>query len=643
VKTHCVTFQPDDSTVRVESGQSILDAAKAAGIALNSVCNGDGVCGKCRVLIKSGPVRAAPTMFLDRDDIQHGAALACLTFPSGDVVVEVPVESRRADAPHFTHEDAVRFGDVRPLVGEGTTYPPLPLVRKIHLELPEPTIGDSLPDQERLYKAVREHEDAPIMQTGLAVLRRLPGVLRSCGWDVTLLLGSRGGTVEVVDVEPGNTAHANYGVAVDLGTTTVVAHLVDLTTGETLGTSARYNSQSSFGEDVIARIMYAEKENGLRTLQETVVKDINSLISAVVVDADVRLSDVTCIALAGNTTMTQLLFGLDPGAIRRQPYVPCAMNPPVVRAAEVGITINGRGLLTVFPCVASYVGGDVVSDVLVAEMTRTEDLSLLIDLGTNGEIVLGNSEWLMCCSASAGPSFEGGGISCGMRATSGAIEWITLGEGGAVTDCGIVAGGKPLGLCGSGLIDTVAGLLTVGCIDRGGRFVEERCGDRLRETDGGERAFLLFPGEETGSGRDIVLTAADITNLIHSKGSVYMAADCLLTHVGLTFQDVTKVYIAGGFGNHLRVEQAIRIGLLPDVDRSVFEVLGNGSVQGAKIALLSEHGLQYAREHIAPAMTSVELSTSHQYMNEYTSCLFLPHTDMEKFPSVAALADRREN
>jgi len=634
VRTYAVTFQPENRTVRAAAGRSLLDAAKAAGIAINSICNGDGVCGKCRVLVKSGKVTAKPNMFLDRHDIQRGAALACQTYVAGDVVVEVPPESRTGGIPILAADDVDRFGKVSVPAGEATVFPPAPLVRKVYLELPPPSLDDSLPDQERVYRALRERQDIPVMQTGLAVLRRLSETLRQNDFKVTLLLGSRGGTVEVVDVEPGDTAAANYGVAADIGTTTIVAHLVDLASGRTLAANARYNSQSAFGEDVISRILYASSAEGLRQLQETVVSDINGLISALVVDAGVRLADVTCVSCAGNTTMAHLLFGLDPGHIRRDPYIPCAMSPPVIRAAEVGITINARGLLTALPCVASYVGGDVLADVLAAEMTRSEDLSLLIDMGTNGEIVLGNSEWLMCCSASAGPSFEGGGISCGMRATAGAVEWLALGPGGQVAECRVVGGSRPLGLCGSGLIDAVAGLLSVGCIDRAGHWVPETCGRRLQQTDSGEKAFVLFPGQDTALGRDIALTEADISNLIHSKGSIYMAADCLLNHLGFTFQDVRHIYIAGGFGNHLRVEQGIQIGLLPDVDRSVFHVLGNGSVLGAKTVLLSEHALRYVQDRIAAAMTYVELSASHKYMNEYTSCLFLPHTDVECFPSV---------
>jgi uncharacterized 2Fe-2S/4Fe-4S cluster protein (DUF4445 family) len=332
--------------------------------------------------------------------------------------------------------------------------------------------------------------------------------------------------------------------------------------------------------------------------------------------------------------MIHLLLALDPSNIRREPYVPCLTACPTLRASEVGISIHPRGLLSALPCVGAYVGGDVVADVLVSGMTRSADLSLLIDLGTNGELVLGNGEWLVCCSASAGPAFEGGGIRCGMHATHGAIERVNMAEGGRVVDWTVVDGGKPLGLCGSGLIDVVGELLRVGCIDRRGHYVPAVCQERLRIGEADEPEFVLFPGEETALGRDIVLTESDIQNLIRSKGSVFMGAECLLDYVDAKFEDVRHVYIAGGFGSYLRIPQAVDIGLLPDLPPERFRFVGNGSVQGAKMALLSRDALKYAEDHIAGMMTYLELSTHHKYMNEYSSCLFLPHTDIEKFPSV---------
>ncbi len=641
MKTHSITFLPENTTVQAASGKSVLEAAAAAGIAINSICAGDGVCGKCRVIIKSGKVTAKPNMFLDRREIQRGMALACQTFIDGDVVIEVPMESRVGGVPQLATEDAVRYGSISDWVGEGALFPHNPLFQKIYVELPKPTIADCVCDQERIYREVRRTRDIPIMQTGLSVLQRLPDILRQSDWKVTVLLGCRGGTVEVVDVEPGDTSATNLGIALDLGTTTVVAHLVDLRTSKTLATKAKYNSQISFGDDVITRIMYSATPERRTQMRDVVVNDINDLITALVFDAKVKLHDVGMVTCAGNTTMIHLLCALNPSNIRKDPYIPAACCPPTIRAAEVGIKINSRGLLVMLPSVASYVGGDVVADVLVSGMMRSPDLSLLIDLGTNGELVLGSSDWLICCSASAGPSFEGGGITCGMRATNGAIEHIQLGPNGKILQCNVVGNGKPLGLCGSGLIDAVGELLKTGCIDRRGRFDPAVCGDRLREGETGDQEFLLYPGSHTALGRDLVLTEADINNMIHSKGSIYMAAECLLEHVGMTFDDLQHVYIAGGFGNYLKVDQGIRIGLLPDLDHAKFKYIGNGSVQGAKMVLLSREALQYVQVQVAGAMNYLELSTNHKYMNEYSSCLFLPHTNIEKFPSLVHEAHKR--
>ena len=629
-----VTFLPEEKTARVRKGETLLKAAIEADVKINSVCGGDGICGKCLVRVESGAVTTKPSMFLHRHQQQNGVVLACQTSVEGDAVVEVLQESRVGRAPQSASEDAIRYGRVTDWVGEGSPFPYDPLTHKQYLELAAPSGTDNASDQERVFRALRQRESRPTTLMDLPVLQTLPGLLRQSDWKVTALLGYRGGALEVLDVESGDTSSRNLGIAVDVGTTTLAAHLVDVGTSETIAAKVKYNSQARFGQDVISRIMYAKTNSQLRELQEAVIGDINELIAGLVVGARVNLRDVTFVLCAGNTTMTHLLLGLDPSHIRRDPYVPCASLPPTVRAADVGIRINPRGLLSVLPSVSSYVGGDVVADVLVSGMAHSSDVSLMIDLGTNGELVLGNSEWLICCSASAGPAFEGGGIRCGMHATSGAVERIELGPGGRVLDFGVVGGGKPVGLCGSAIIDIVGELLRVGCIDRRGRFLADACGPRLKEDEIGDKEFALFPVDETAHGREIVITEADISNLIHSKGAIYMAAECLLEYVDMQFADLSHIYLAGGFGNHLRIDEGIAIGLLPDVDPGIFRNIGNGSVQGAKVALLSQEALRYLQESIASSMTYLELSTYHKFMNEYSSCLFLPHTNIEKFPSV---------
>jgi uncharacterized 2Fe-2S/4Fe-4S cluster protein (DUF4445 family) len=633
VKTFTVTFLPEEKSIQVAPGKTIMEAAIAAAVPINSICGGDGVCGKCRVIIRSGKVTAEPNEFLTRREIQRGVALACQTYPEGDVLIEVPLESRVGAVPQLVAEDAVRFAPVSQWVGEGAPYAYEPLCRKDYLQLSPPTLDDNMSDQERIYGELRRRRHIRIMQTGLAVLRQMPSLLRASNWRVTVTTGQRGGTVEVLQIEPGDTSSRNYGVAVDVGTTTVDAHLVDLASSETVGAQAKYNSQISYGEDVISRIMYANTDEKLQTLRQCVVNDINDLIAALTVETKTRLHDIDYVMCAGNTTMTHLLLGLEAANIRREPYVPSASFAPVIRAAEIGIKINARGLLGVIPSVASYVGGDLVADVLVSGMHDSDDVSMLVDMGTNGEIVIGNRDWLACCSASAGPAFEGGGITCGMRATLGAIEHIAFSEGCRTAECGVIGGGKPLGLCGSGLIDLVAELLRARCIDRTGRFVPEVCGARFSR-DGGQGEFVVIPGSVTALGRDITITEADIASFIRAKGAIYTAAEALMRHTGLDFTDIRHVYVAGGFGSYLDVRKAIRIGLLPDLPSERFQFIGNGSLQGAKMALLSQQALDVMEKGIAPNMTHFELSTDPQFMNEFTGSLFLPHTNIEKFPSV---------
>lgn len=627
-----VTFLPDERAARIGDHKTVLEAAESAGVYVNRTCGGDGVCGRCKVIVRSGDVSAEPTMHLSREEIQNGYVLACKCHLRSDAVIEVPPESRLSEKPRMADEDAMRFSSTRVLIGEGKPYPHDPLSRKCAVRLPKPSLEDRLGDLERLYRELTRENDIPVVQMGLAQLRHLSGLLREHDWNVTATLGLRGGTVEVLQVEGGDTSGRNFGVAVDVGTTTVVAHLVDLNNPKTVARRATYNAQIQYGEDVIARIMYANSKEKLTRLSECVIDDVNNLIAGLVTSSEVALNDVTYVACTGNTTMTHLLLGLDPSAIRLEPYIPASAAPPVIRAAEVGIKINPRGLLYCAPAAACYVGGDVAAGVLVSGMARSPEPSMLIDVGTNAEIVIGNQDWLVCCSASAGPTFEGGGISCGMRATKGAIERLSMRKGGQLISYSVIGGGNPTGLCGSGLIDTIAGLLRNDCLERSGRLVDNGNSGRLREGEDGPE-FILVEAALTADGRDIVITQADVCNFIRSKGAIYHACECLLDITGLKFSDLQNIYISGGFGNYVDAAKAITVGLLPDVSLDSFQYMGNGSVQGAKMMLLSRQAQEEA-EAIAANMTYIELSTNSKFMNEYTSALFLPHTDIEKFPSV---------
>jgi uncharacterized 2Fe-2S/4Fe-4S cluster protein (DUF4445 family) len=637
-----VTFTPEGRSATVAPGDTILKAAEAAGVFVNSICGGDGLCGKCRVVVREGSVSSRPTALLDRDEIRAGYVLACETQVLGDLVVGIPEESRLTGRTAFTAEETLRFGKASSQRGGVKEYAFAPLSRKLFLALPAPSLDDNLGDLERVYREIAALAPSPVMQTGLFNIRSLSKLLRENDFRITATIGRRGKTTEVVQFEPGETAGKNYGVALDIGTTTVVAGLVNLATGETASQKATYNSQIQYGEDVITRIVHTvEEPDGLAKLHDTVVKDINNLIGAMVEESGINHHDITYVVAAGNTTMTHLLLGLEVANIRREPYIPGANFVPVVRAAEAGVAVNGRGLLCTLPGAGPYVGSDVTADIVACSMHEHPALSLLVDLGTNGEVVLGNVDWLMCCSASAGPAFEGGGLRCGIRATEGAIERVAINAFGRFS-CKVIGKARPRGICGSGLIDLAAELFRAGAIDRAGRFVRDGSDwggpvPGLRDGDQGPE-MVIVPAAETATGRDITVSEDDLAIFIRSKGAIYTAAQALLVRMGLDFTDVQRVFVSGGFGSYIDVSNAVLIGLFPDLPVERFQFIGNGSLIGARMCLLSEGALADA-EAVAGRMTYVDLSTDATFMNEFTSSLFLPHTAVEKFPSVMQTLD----
>lgn len=624
-----ITFQPSGKTVEVAEGGTLLEAAAEAGVHINSVCGGDGICGKCRLIVKEGEVNTPPTTLLARNEIRGGYVLACQATVHSDLAVEVPPETAVAAEEKGLDEISIRYRDIEPGRPRKVTFKHDPMVRKTHLKLPAPSLVDNLSDLERLYRAVRQKTGIGNMQTGLAIIRELPPTLRKSNWDITATLGARANTTEVIQIEPGNTAAKNYGVAVDVGTTTVVAHLLDLNSGVTLDADATYNSQIKFGEDIIRRIIRAE-ENGSSELSEAIRGDINDIIARISSRAGIKLNDITAVICAGNTTMLSFLLGLPPENIRREPYIPDAAELPPFRAAQVGVKINGRGLLYCVPGVAGFVGGDITAGVLVSGMQRSDSLSLFVDIGTNGEIAIGNREWLLACSCSAGPAFEGSGVTCGTRAAAGAIEKF------AITDTGrvkykTIGDLPPTGVCGSGLIEVIAGLFQARLLGRDGRFDPTRSSDRLRVSDE-ETGFVIVPAEESATKQDIFITQADIDNLIRAKAAVYAGISVLLKAVKIPVTELDNIYISGGFGSYLDIRRAICIGLLPDLPTGRIHFIGNGSVRGAKTILLSREACREALK-IAGMMTYFELSTDNRFMEEFTSARFLPHTDIERFPS----------
>ena len=632
-----VHFLPDDVKATVQEGENLLNVAANAGVYIHAFCGGEGVCGKCKVQIDQGEVSATQATQLKNTEIEQGFRLACQSKIVTDLVVKIP-ETIRKDGkklkrkPKTTRSISARSLD--DLIGAWDVDPP---VEKRFFSLKKPTIEDNVSDLQRLTRAINRGcpECREPSYDHPEFLRELPFIMRKAEWQITTIL-LRGKRTEepdrIIAVESGNTEDTLYGLAVDIGTTTVCGVLIDLNTGKVLGDASEYNGQIQYGEDVISRIIYSQRPGGLEALQERVTHTINNVIEKLCSSFSINFNDISYIMAAGNTTMSHLLLGLDPKFVREAPYTPICNQYPITRASSIGINAHPSGRLFLYPSVASYVGGDIISGVHACQMHKSTELTLFIDIGTNGEIVIGNKEWMVCAACSAGPAFEGGGIKHGMRATGGAIENFHIEP--VTLDPMIITinHARPQGICGSGLISIVAELLQAGVIDQQGKFNRELDHPRIRQGyDGYE--YVLAWAKDSALDEDIVITEVDFDNLMRAKGAMYAGYQTLLESVSMSFSDLDRVILAGNFGNYIDLEQAISIGLLPDIDRDKFYYLGNASLLGAQISL-TDHKRFFERTVVSNLMTNMELSENPNFMNHYVASLFLPHTDMSLFPTV---------
>jgi uncharacterized 2Fe-2S/4Fe-4S cluster protein (DUF4445 family) len=639
-----VRFYPKGITVEVEPGSTLLEAAFLAGVEVNSACGGKGTCGRCRMIV-SGNFGSKQTDVIMPADWDMGYRLACMTKVLGDTIAYVPEESRLNEMQILETYFGSKIEEMSPLSSA------------VYLELRPPTLDNSVGDRERIECALKL--GAGNLSFPLNVLRELPGTLRRSAWKVTPVLDRSSAGLSVIEVNEWDTTSRNFGIALDIGTTTVVLSLIDLSTGNVVTQASAYNKQIMCGEDILARIAFAE-DGGLDRLQRLIIDTINNLLVQVSNNSDkckatisrVCKEEITAMSVGGNTTMVHLFLGLHPKTIRYDPYISVTNIPPSVKAKELGIEIHPEAPIYCVPGRASYVGGDIVADVISSGMRDLDGNSLLIDVGTNGEIVLGGKDWTASCSCSAGPAFEGGEVACGMRAMPGAIERISIDNSYGVS-YSTIAGLKPVGVCGSGLIDLIACLFRTGIVDKKGRIQEVKT-DRVRKTDNG-REFVIAWANETGQPKlkippslngvmakappkkDIVVTDDDLANIIRTKAAVYAACEVLLKSVDMGFADLDRVFVAGGFGNYIDVNNAITIGLLPDIPRDRFSFIGNASLGGARLALMSQSKRDEALE-VHRSMTYLELTTNASFFDRFTSASFLPHTDLSQFPSLEAPA-----
>jgi uncharacterized 2Fe-2S/4Fe-4S cluster protein (DUF4445 family) len=629
-----VTFDGTGAPVKVPLGTLLVEAAQLAGVEVAQPCGGQGRCGRCAVRIREGQVRRRSTLRLSKEDVAQGYALACQAIVEADVTVEVPP----------AEEVAVRMATDR--VAE--ELPPLPAgydpllhqsVRRLTLTLSPPSMDDQIDDWSRLQTALRQAAGLKGVSASLPLLRRLGDVLRAKEWQVTALvdLGIAGSNEppRLMDLLPGLDAATAplWGAAVDIGTTTVTVWLVDLLTGKVLAQAAEYNRQISRGEDVISRIIYAGKDGGGEELRALVLTSINRLLQRALQRAGGDGGrEIVKATVAGNSTMIHLLLGLPPETIRRTPFITTTNQPPPLLAQEVGLEIHPAATVDCLPGIASYVGADISAGVLASGLDGSAEPALFLDIGTNGETVLGCADWLVTCACSAGPAFEGAGVRDGMRASRGAIEEVWIDGRTYEPTTRVIGGGPPRGLCGSGLISLLAELFITGVVDKGGHFKGDLPTPRVRAGEHGLE-YVVARGGETEDGEDIALTSVDVDNLLRAKAAIYAGFSLLAESVGLPLATVERVLIGGAFGKYINVEKAVEIGLLPDMPWERFQFLGNTAVRGAYLALL-DNRLRARLAELAAGMTYVELSADNRFFEAFNSALFMPHTELSLFPKV---------
>lgn len=636
-----VTFSFEDGSMVetfANAGDNLLEVARSANVAIDAPCSGNGACGKCRVQLKSGELESKKTLHISDEEYQAGWRLSCCSKISADVNVLVPdiasaYKSRMKVADLSSKEEIAIFENAKSdiqLAG---------IELKNSLEVVDvlmdvPSLDDTMPDNERLTRALRKYLNINRVRIPYVVLKKLPDVLRENNFVVKCVIRATSDDMYVYDIFGKDEDVIIGGLAIDIGTTTVSAVLINMENGEILAKSSAGNGQIRFGADVINRIVESQKPGGQKKLQDAVIKEtINPMIHEMCKSAKFPKDHIYRMCVASNTTMNHLFAGINADPLRTEPYIPAFFKTNSLFASDVGVDINKDAHIIMAPNIGSYVGGDITAGTLVSQIWNRPEFSLFIDLGTNGELVFGNSDFMMSCACSAGPAFEGGDISCGMRATDGAIEACTIDKETMEPTYKIVGdpGTKPVGLCGSGIIDVISELYICGIINPKGKFIRE--GKRIKHDKYGMGSYILAFEEEAGSVKDVEITEVDIDNFIRAKGAIFSAIRTMLTSLDFDVSMIDDVYVAGGIGSGINMQNAVNIGMFPDIPIEKFHYIGNSSLTGAYLMLLSTPAEKKTYE-LAANMTYMELSTVPIYMDEFVGACFIPHTDTSMFPTV---------
>ena len=633
-----VTFRFENNApevvVTAAPDSTLLDVARSANVAIDAPCSGNGSCGKCRVKLLEGTVEGPKTGHITEEEYADGWRLSCASKVASDVVVMVPdiasaYQSRMKTADLSSPQELEIFRALEEKV-RAAGIPYENTFVQVELTMGEPTLDDTMPDTERLIWALQAQGYDEVKLRYPAV-KKLAHTLREGNFHVFAAGLVENNVLTVLDVTADE--QPMYGCAIDIGTTTVTGVLLDLKTGEIKAKASSGNGQIRYGADVINRIVEQQKPGGVARLQDAIVKEtLLPLIAVMCKAAGTVAGRILRMSIASNTTMNHLLLGVDANPVRMEPYVPTFFRWDGLQAQELKLPANPAAQVRLAPNIGSYVGGDITAGAFTTGLWNQDEFSLFIDLGTNGELVFGNRDFMMSCACSAGPAFEGGDISCGMRATDGAIEAVTIDKETMDPTLKIVGetGQKPVGLCGSGIIDVIAELYRTSIISAKGQFVRE--GVRVQRDAHGMGRYILASAAESETGREIAITEVDIESFIRAKAAIFSAIHTMLASLDMDVSVLEHVYVAGGIGSGINMENAVRIGMLPDIDRSLFEYVGNSSLAGAYAMTLSDAADEKIHE-LAQGMTYLELSTHPGYMDEFVAACFLPHTDAGLFPS----------
>jgi uncharacterized 2Fe-2S/4Fe-4S cluster protein (DUF4445 family) len=630
-----IVFEPDGRRGQFKSGTRLFAAAEELGVRIRSECGGEGTCGKCRVIIVSGSAYLSELTdsegkMLTQKEIENKYRLSCQTqikeerLTKNAITVLVPSESRVG---------------VRRIQVKGMEQPVRlkPAIQKFHLTLQKPTITNPTADDEELIRRIEKTTELTNVKLSYETSRILPTIIREGNWDITATLWNN---QKIIDVEAGDTKAKNYGASIDIGTSKIVGYVVNLNTGEVVSAGMLENPQIQYGEDILSRIFYAtQSPENQEEIRKIVVDGINVVIESACKDAtDVDMKKIYEVTVVGNTAMTHLFLGIQSRFLSLAPYPPAMKRSIDVEAKKTGLRIHPQGNVHVLPCVAGYVGADAVADVIATSMHEKDEMSLLVDVGTNGEVFLGNKKEILSCSCAAGPAFEGTQIKYGMKAVTGAIEKVKINPKTFEVEYETIGDEKPIGLCGSAMVDILAELLKTGIISTRGRFNQETIKTRrlvqARKQGQGEVSFVIAWKEETAINSDISVTAKDISEIQLAKAALHTGCEILMQKKGITQKQIDRAYIAGAFGNYINPENARTIGLIPDIPTGKITFAGNTALSGAKMALTSMKVRELA-DTLSKQIKYVELMAEDSFKREFIASVLLPHKDLSRYPSIS--------